>query len=463
MDEQRRSTPLERMPFRNVAASGYDFAEPRSQGTRGARRGEGAIATSAAPTGIRHRAGDLHETLARDRRRYERLVYGRLRGGLCWQDAEDIVSDALMRALTHAEADPPQPGKEQAWFTRIVLNRGVDFLRARDGRRREGYRRRPDVVSLNELEGAGIELAADIERAGSSEAWMESLDSDHERAQAQELVERVLSQMAPEDAELVTLRHLLGAEATRDEVAAMAGLTLGEFRWRYQRAWTHFVEIISADQPTHRCQEIRALIGELQAAAAPSDAAPRIDAHVLDCPSCRVFARDSYRALELLPFVPAVGFAERWTSRIAAFWDRSGPEAAAGGGAAAAAGTGASGLAGAGTLKTLVALCGTTAVTAGVCGSVLVMTDGVDGTDRSPAPRVAAKPKQTPRVSVTPASTQTRRDSTTTSRRATAAVKPESPIPASAPSGSQEFSPSGSGASVQPAPAPSTGAGEFGP
>jgi DNA-directed RNA polymerase specialized sigma24 family protein len=52
--------------------------------------------------------------------------------------AEDIVSDALMRALMRAEADPPQPGKAQAWFTRIVFNRGVDFLRARDGRRREG-------------------------------------------------------------------------------------------------------------------------------------------------------------------------------------------------------------------------------------------------------------------------------------------------------------------------------------
>jgi DNA-directed RNA polymerase specialized sigma24 family protein len=229
-----------------------------------------------------------------------------------------------MRALTGAETDPPQPGKEQAWFTRIVFNRGVDFLRARDGRRREGYRPRPDLVSLNELQSAGAEPAADVERTDSPDDWIDALDSDTERTQARELVERVLSQMPAEDATLVRLRHLLGADATRDEVAAMAGLTLGEFRWRYARAWGCFVETISAEQPTHRCREIRTLIGELHAAVAPLDAASRIDAHVLDCPSCRVFARDIYRVLEVLPFVPVVGFTERWTARFAAVWDRLG-------------------------------------------------------------------------------------------------------------------------------------------
>ena len=352
------------------------LADPRAQGTRGASPGEGARITSTAPLATKMRAGDLHEKLARDHRRYERLVYGRLRGGICWQDAEDIVSDALMRAHASAEVDPPQRGKEQAWFTRIVFNQGIDFLRARDGRRREGARPRPDVVSLNELASAGIEVAEDVERRAGDDAWIDALDSECERAQAQEIVARVLSRMPPEEAALVKLRHLLGADASRDEVAAMAGLTLGEFRWRYARAWARFVETISAEQPTPRCEDIRALMGEIHTASAPPDATARIDAHVLDCPSCRVFARDSYRALELLPpLVPAIGVAERWTSRLIALWDRSGPEVAAGGGAAAAAGTGASGLAGAGVLKSLAVACGTAAVTAGVCGGVLVMRD----------------------------------------------------------------------------------------
>jgi RNA polymerase sigma factor (sigma-70 family) len=233
------------------------------------------------------RVGDLHETLARDRRRYERLVYGRLRGGICWQDAEDIVSDALMRAHASAQVDPPQRGKEQAWFTRIVFNQGIDFLRARDGRRREGARPRPDLVSLSELAAAGVELAADVERGAGADAWIDELDSERERAQAQEIVGRVLARMPPEEAALVKLRHLLGADAPRDEVAAMAGLTLGEFRWRYARAWARFVETISAEQPTPRCHDIRALIGQTHTATAPPDTAAQIDAHVLLCDARR--------------------------------------------------------------------------------------------------------------------------------------------------------------------------------
>ncbi len=205
-------------------------------GTRGARPREGARPTSTASVVTCGRAEDLYEALARDRRRYERLVYGRLRGGICWQDAEDIVSDALIRALVNAEDDPPQEGKEQAWFSRIVFNRGIDFLRARDGRRREGARSRPDLVSISELAEAGVELAEDVECAGTAEAWIDALDQDAEQAQAEEVVQRALASMPSDDADLVRLRHLLRADASRDEVAAAAGLTLGEFRWRYAQS-----------------------------------------------------------------------------------------------------------------------------------------------------------------------------------------------------------------------------------
>ena len=276
--------------------------------------------------------------------------------------------------------------------------------------------------------------------------------------------------MAPKDAELIKLRHILEANASRDEVAAMAGLTLGEFRWRYTRAWARFVEAISSEQPTERCHDIRALIGALHASAAPPSAASQIDAHVLDCPSCRVFARDSYRALELLPFIPAIGIADRWSARLAAIWDRSGPEAVAGGGAAAGAGTGAAGLAGAGGaaggLKTLAAVCGATAVTAGVCGGVLVTKDGRDPGPRERRTVVAEKKPQRTNASVPSAptsSTPPARRPASTPRRVSTLTKPESALPSSAASGSREFGPSGSGSSPKPAPAPSTGGGQFGP
>ena len=116
----------------------------------------------------------------------------------------------------------------------------------------------------------------------------------------------------------------------------MAGMTLGEFRHRYARAWARFVDAIALEAPTERCHRTRQLLGELEAGTAPAEVAHEIDAHCLDCASCRVFARESYRALELMPFVPVVGLAERWSQRIAIWWDRTGPEAAAAGGTAAA-------------------------------------------------------------------------------------------------------------------------------
>jgi RNA polymerase sigma factor (sigma-70 family) len=422
------------------------------------------------------RAEQLHEALARDRKRYERLIYRRLYGGISWQDAEDIVSDALLRAHSTAASEQPEPGKEGAWFTRIVFNQGIDFLRARDGRKREGSRARPSLVSLTDLEAAGVDVPDDVPEGDAAEAWLDALDSEGERAKARTIVTRVLSRLSPKDAELIKLRHLLGAEAPREQVAAMAGLTLGEFRWRYARAWTRFVDAMAADQPSDQCRRIRLLLGAVEAEGS-STVAAEIDAHVLGCPSCRVFARDSYRALELLPFVPTVGLAERWAARLAAIWERSNPEVAAGGGAAAAAGAGAPGLTGAGGaaggVKAVAALCGATAVTAGVCGTVLIGDDAPDRARRTPGLQRRAEPPVTRTTAQAPAKTRpivrkaspgkssSRRKNTT--RTVVSTPKPEAPIPSPAPAGSQEFEPSGASAALTPASTPSSGGGEFTP
>src|SRR4051812_26818043 len=147
--------------------------------------GQGVNLRLAFPTRNRMRGESLHEVLARDRQRYERLVYGRLRDSITWEDAEDIVSDALLKAQ-RSGGDRPAPGKEEAWFARIVLNQGVDFLRSRDGRKRNGSAPRPSVVSLSQLEERGVELpAADDDRA--------TADGDAvERQQAHEIVARVM-------------------------------------------------------------------------------------------------------------------------------------------------------------------------------------------------------------------------------------------------------------------------------
>jgi hypothetical protein len=292
----------------------------------------------------------------------------------------------------------------------------------------------------------------------------------------------VLDTLDPKDAELLKLRHLLGEHATRDEVAAMARLTVGEFRWRYARAWSRFIEAVALDAPSPRCARTRQLIGELEAGTAPPEVSAEIDAHTLDCPSCLVFARESYRALELLPFVPAVGLAERLSARMGCWWDRAGSETTAGAGTAAT-GAGIWALLGggstAGLVKVVAILCSATAVTAGVCAGVIAVMEGQNEPRRAPAthaerqpprPTLTPQPKAvaTPAPTATPTPTATPEPRRRMERReeppeTTVDTSGESPIPASAPADASEFDPGGSSGQIDPATATTAGGGEFSP
>jgi DNA-directed RNA polymerase specialized sigma24 family protein len=121
-----------------------------------------------------------HEALARDRRRYERLLLARMGTTISAEDAEDIVSEALIKAQIKLERDPPKRGREGAWFSRIVLNLGVDFLRARDGRPSHGGSCRPAVVPLTEIDEQRHEFADDRSEA----AMLDDLAEQVERAQS---------------------------------------------------------------------------------------------------------------------------------------------------------------------------------------------------------------------------------------------------------------------------------------
>ncbi len=202
---------------------------------------------------------DLHESLARDRHRYERLLLMRMGAAISREDAEDIVSESLVKVQRKVTADPPRTGSEDAWFGRIVLNQGVDFLRARDGRKRQGKGTSRWVVPLHEIDDESPALATGDE--GGDPQGVERLADAAEREQARAVVGRVMTALDPKDAELVKLRHLVGGRASREQVAAMAGLTVGEFRWRYARAWGRFVDAVAVEAPTARCSRVRELLG----------------------------------------------------------------------------------------------------------------------------------------------------------------------------------------------------------
>jgi RNA polymerase sigma factor (sigma-70 family) len=192
--------------------------------------------------------------LAADRGRYEQLVRARFRGSLSREDAEDIVSEALLRV---ADRIPDDAGP--AWFARVVLNRAEDFRRARAGRPRSGAARR--VVGIDDR------LVA------------ESPDDDFEHELARSTVHRALNRLPHEYRTLIRRRHLHGAP--RREIASALGMTITQFEKRHAVAWSAFALIVARDEPTPRCRPVRGL---------PRRSA-HVEVHLAECLNCRLVLR----------------------------------------------------------------------------------------------------------------------------------------------------------------------------
>jgi RNA polymerase sigma factor (sigma-70 family) len=184
--------------------------------------------------------------LAADRGRYEQLVVARFGGTLSREDAEDIVSEAL---LAVAGKVPPDAGP--AWFTRVVLNRAEDFRRARDGRRTA---RR--FVALDET------LPAEPER-----------DEGFERELAHRTVHRALKRLPDDHVTLLRRRHLAGG--SRREVASALGLSVHQYEKRHAQAWGALVRVVAADEPTPRCRPVRR-------------SGHHAESHLVECLNCRL-------------------------------------------------------------------------------------------------------------------------------------------------------------------------------
>jgi len=184
--------------------------------------------------------------LAADRSRFEQLVVARFGGTLTREDAEDVVSEAL---LAVAGKVPPDAGA--AWFTRVVLNRAEDFRRARDGRRAQ---RR--FVALDEA------LAAEPPR-----------EDDFDRELARRTVHRALKRLPADHGSLLRRRHLAGTP--RRELASALGLSVHQYEKRHAAAWGALVAVVAEDEPTPRCRPVRR--SRLHA-----------ESHLVECLNCRL-------------------------------------------------------------------------------------------------------------------------------------------------------------------------------
>ncbi len=129
--------------------------------------------------------------------------------------AEDIAQEAMLAAVRAIDGfDRRRPFRP--WLHRIVVNRSLDWLRARA--------RRP-------------ELSGDL--AGQTAASSPGSD-----ALSDELMS-ALGQLDPDQRALIVMRHLLGYRSA--ELARMLDLPAGTVRTRLARALTRLRELLEAE------------------------------------------------------------------------------------------------------------------------------------------------------------------------------------------------------------------------
>ncbi len=160
---------------------------------------------------------------------YERLVFAvALRLLRDYQHAEDVTQDAFLRA--YSSLSQYSGGSFRAWLTRIATNRCYDLLRA--------TQRRP-AQSLDEQEFE------------EEPRWsVEPLPDDPERLAMRTALGRRLDvalDLLPEDQRLVVLLYDVHGY-DYEEIAQIAGISLGTVKSRLSRARARLRDLLKADK-----------------------------------------------------------------------------------------------------------------------------------------------------------------------------------------------------------------------
>jgi RNA polymerase sigma factor (sigma-70 family) len=326
------------------------------------------------------------------------------------EDAEDLVADAL--PVLAADPRLPSGGRRRRNYLRRALRRdALDELRHRYGRNlRSGAREFVPLGDVGALSDAGP-------------APDSALEAAQARAQRHAAVERTLTRLRPDDAEVLRLKYL--EQRAPDEIAAELGLTRSQYQRRLARAGERGFDALTSVEPSPACGPVRQL---LRGATRYSrhDAA-RVDVHLLDCLHCRAYALRARGLLEVIS-VPVIGAWERLAARVGVFVGRGGGGSVRDAGEAALA----SGTAvGAGTaltvgLGTKVAVGCAGAVLAAVCAGPLAHQFAPKPTNMS-SPRTAERAHSPRRAATAPASPT----ATTTAVAAARAATPTPTAPAS--------------------------------
>jgi len=205
----------------------------------------------------------------------EAYVLRRFRGSLNRADAEDAVSDVLLRLhRLHTEGRPPR--NLRATFFTSVRNAAIDQLRSRGAK--------PTV---------GLEVL--MERPADGESPGDYAESREDVARMQE----ALARMRPRYREAVLLRYGIGL--TVPEIAKHKGMTVTAAKKLVVRATAQAKDrVLEVTSPEH-CDELQRFaregVIERQLSGADQDGVALFEKHVAHCGHCRRFLSELNGAL----------------------------------------------------------------------------------------------------------------------------------------------------------------------
>lgn len=238
---------------------------------------EAASAIRGLPAELRARG--FERECARLRPMGEAYARKRFGGQLSDADAEDAVSEVLLRLHRQFEAGNPPKNLQAAFFT-AVRNAAIDILRARSAR---------PTVALEVAEEAAVVGPSPVERAESSE--------DAVRLQ------EALGRMRGNYREAVVLRFGLGL--TVPEIAERLGISLPAAKKLVLRASRQVRSRLEAIDEHEFCEEMReaarrSVFDREATGLAEEGEAKVLHAHFMHCGPCRSFLANLHEGLHEL-------------------------------------------------------------------------------------------------------------------------------------------------------------------
>jgi RNA polymerase sigma factor (sigma-70 family) len=181
-------------------------------------------------------SGDSHAFVELSEPHSKRVLLTLYRITKNWQDAEDALQDALMRAFLHLDSFQGR-ANFSTWFTRIAVNSALMLLRKRRG-----------VIEIAIDKGVGVGTYSEWELKDCRDNPEESFV----RQQQADLLQSGILQLPPKLRKVAELRH--SRDLSNKEIARCLGLSLSATKSRLLRARTAlrvFVQTQAGNSPSH--------------------------------------------------------------------------------------------------------------------------------------------------------------------------------------------------------------------